>query len=1041
MKYRITLFVVLLTALTFSQSVMAYDFYANAPTGQRLYYNICGSEVTVVHPTNSIDYPYSGYTKPTGNLTIPDSVIFGGTTYLVTSIGERAFKECTGLTSVIIPNSVNTISELAFQMCRGITMVTMPNSITTIGVAAFVDCSHLTTVTIPNSITSICSETFAGCERLTSITIPNSVASIGSHAFSYCTFLASVTISDSVTTIGDYAFFSCNSLSSVTIPHSVTSIGERVFNDCNSLISIIVESNNPIYDSRDSCNAIIETATNKLIVGCMNTTIPNTVTSIGNHAFYYYNNLTIKSLATIAPTLGINSLHSTNSIIVYIPCGSMASYQSVWGYSLNYNEFSDSYTLEVSSNNDTMGTTNITVPPNCVNNAVIVATANYGYHFTQWSDGNTSNPRTITLTQDTSILALFAKNYFSVIGVANDSIKGLVSGSATVEYLDTVTLTATANYGYHFIYWNDYSIENPRNIAATTDITQIAIFVHNQYNLTLQPDTSIHGICNGGGNYNYLSECIISANANYGYHFTQWNDGNTDNPRTITLTQDTSFTAQFKKNQYVITGITLHGERGAVIGSDTVYYLDSVTLTAIANYGYHFDHWNDLNADNPRLIQATQDITYTAYFDYNQYNITLNIDTAIHGMCFGDGNYDYLSNCTITANANYGYHFTQWNDSNTDNPRVIILTQDTSFTARFDKNQYTVDVLPSHTDRGNVTGGGNADYLDSVTLTATANYGYHFDHWSDGSSNNPHTISVTQNVTMTAYFVPNQYALSVASSDTMRGYVLGAGNYDYLSNRIISATANYGYHFTQWNDGDTNTQRIITLTQDTSFIALFSKNQYSLTLQSNDETQGTVSEGGVFEYLDTVEVIAIAYEHHHFVHWSDGNIESPREYVIGGDITLTAFFSIDTHTVSATANDIARGMVETTGTEFAYGTPCTATATAYTGYIFSRWSNGVTANPYTFAVLEDLELTAIFEEEGLQGIDETMGSKIMCHTHLGVLDIVGAIGKEICIITVDGKIIKQIQCAENSMRIDGLSNGIYLIKIGDNHIYKIVITR
>ena len=1038
MKYRINLFVILIMALTVPQSVMAYDFYANAPTGQRLYYSICGSEVSVVHPANSDDFPYGGFGKPSGNLTIPDSVTYGGTTYSVTSIGERAFKECTGLTSIIIPNSVTSIGELAFQLCKGITSVTIPNSITLIGVAAFIDCSHLTSVIIPNSITLIDDEMFAGCEQLTSVTIPHSVTSVGRYAF-FRTALTSVVLSDSVTSIGDYAFFSCNSLSSVAIPNSITSIGERVFNDCNSLASIIVDSNNPIYDSRNSCNAIIESATNKLIAGCMNTTIPNTVTSIGNYAFCFYNNLTIKSLASTAPILGTNSLCNTTT--VYIPCGSMASYWSAWGHSLNYVEFSDSYTLEVSSNDDAMGTTSITTPPNCVNDAVIVATANYGYHFTHWSDGNNSNPRAITLTQDSSVIAMFTKNLFSVIGVANDSIKGLVSGSATVEYLDTVTLTATANYGYHFTYWNDYSTENPRNIAAINDITKTAIFGYNQYNLSVYPVTSTHGTCNGGGNYNYLSECTINANANYGYHFSQWCDGNTDNPRTIILTQDTSFIAQFEKNKYVAYVVASHEERGVVIGSDTVYYLDSVTLTAIANYGYHFDHWNDLNTDNPRQIQITQDLTYTAYFDYNQYNISLNVDTPIHGTCSGNGSYNFRSNCTIIANANYGYHFTQWNDEDTNNPRAIFLIQDTSFTAQFAKNQYTVDAISSHADRGGVTGGCSVDYLDTVILTATANHGYHFDHWSDGSTDNPYTIVVTQDMTMTSYFVPNQYILAVESSDATRGYVSGGGDYDYLNDQIITATANYGYHFTQWNDGDTNPQRIITLTSDTSFIAFFSKNQYTLIVQSNDETQGSVSDGGIFDYLDTATIIASASEHYHFVRWDDGNTNNPREHVIVGDATLTSIFAIDTHAVSVTTNDIARGMVEATSSEFAYGMPCTVTATAYTGYVFSHWSNGITANPYTFAVLEDTELMAFFEEEGTQDIDETMTPQLICHTHLGVLNIAGAMGMEICIIAIDGRIIKQLQCTENSMQIVGLSNGVYLIRIGDNYIQKFVITR
>ncbi len=914
-------------------------------------------------------------------------------------------------------------------------MVTMPNSITSIGIAAFVDCSHLTSVTIPSSVTSICSETFAGCERLTSVTIPNSVASIGSYAFSYCTFLTSVTIPNSVISIGDYAFFSCNSLSSMTIPNSVTSIGERVFNDCNSLISIIVESNNPIYDSRNYCNAIIETATNKLIVGCMNTTIPNTVMSIGNYAFSFYNSLTIKSLALVAPTLGINSLYNTNPITVYIPCGSMASYQSVWGYSINYIEFSDSYTLEVSSNNDTMGAANILVPPNCVNNAVIVATSNYGYHFIQWNDGNVNNPRTITLTQDTSVIALFAKNHFSVMGVANDSTKGFVSGSATVEYLDTVILTASANYGYHFIYWSDYSIENPRDIVATTDITQIAIFVHNQYSLTLQPDTSIHGICNGGGNYNYLSECIISATPNYGYHFTMWNDGDTNNPRVLTLTQDTSFTALFERNYYVISTLPNNPIMGSVDGGDTVLFLDSITMSATPNFGYHFYQWNDNNISNPRTVQVTGNHTYIALFDYNQYTITLNTDTDIHGSVAGDGSYNYMSEQTITALASYGYHFTAWNDGDTNNPRTITLTQDTIFTALFEKNTYTITAISVDTIKGSVIGSTSVEYLDNVTITAIPNYGYHFAAWNDGNTDNPRIIVATRDSVFTASFGYNQYTITLNADTNIHGSVVGSGSYNYMSEQTITATANYGYHFTAWSDGNTNNPRTITLTQDTVFTALFEKNQYTLTLQSDDVVHGSVIGGGEFDYLDTVAIEATAVEHYHFVHWSDGNTDNPRQYVITGNDTIVATFAIDTHHVSVESCNIAFGGVEGSG-DFEYGTPATVSATAYSGYQFFRWSNGDTHNPYTFAVLQDTTLVAIFEAE-TQDINNVIADDVNVYSLDGQIVVETELKDEIGIYDIVGRKVD----GGHKTRFYVPVSGVYLVKIGALPTQKVVVVK
>ena len=138
---------------------------------------------------------------------------------------------------------------------------------------------------ITYNVTSIGYSAFSYSNNLTSVTIPNSVTSIGNDAFSECTGLTSINIPNSVISIGDFAFTDCTGLTTLTIPGSVTSIGSAAFIFCSSLASICVENGNPNYDSRDNCNAIIETATEAMIAGCKNTVIPNSVTSIGDYAF------------------------------------------------------------------------------------------------------------------------------------------------------------------------------------------------------------------------------------------------------------------------------------------------------------------------------------------------------------------------------------------------------------------------------------------------------------------------------------------------------------------------------------------------------------------------------------------------------------------------------------------------------------------------------------------------------------------------------------------------------------------------------------
>ena len=336
MKQKIILTLLLLFAAI---SASAYDLEVDG-----IYYNINGNEASVTYKTTS----YNSYS---GDVTIPSSVVYDGTTYPVTSIGEKAFKDCGSLTNVIIPGSVTSIGGAAFDFCRGLTSVTIPNSVTTIGRDAFEFCTGMTSVTIPNSVTSIgrgafyrCEVLesviipgsvtiiddymFEGCYGLTSVSIPNSVTAIGDYAFQSCSSLPSVTIPNSVTTIGLRAFMWCSSLPSITIPNSVTSIGmyafarchglkatvvipssvtsigEGLFQGCYNLPNIIVDSDNPVYDSRNDCNAIIETSNNTLIQGCMSTVIPSSVTSIGTGAFSGCTGLPSVTLSNEVTTIG-----------------------------------------------------------------------------------------------------------------------------------------------------------------------------------------------------------------------------------------------------------------------------------------------------------------------------------------------------------------------------------------------------------------------------------------------------------------------------------------------------------------------------------------------------------------------------------------------------------------------------------------------------------------------------------------------------------------------------------------------------------------
>ena len=164
------------------------------------------------------------------------------------------------------------------------------------------------------SVTSLGDQCFWACSGLTSITIPNSVTSLGIFCFYDCSGLTSITIPNSVTSLGDECFWKCSSLTSITIPNSVTSLGSYCFRGCSSLERIEVDAANPVYDSRENCNAIIHSSTNELVVGCKNSKIPNSVTSLGDWCFRGCSSWTSITIPNSVTSLGYTCFGGCSSL-------------------------------------------------------------------------------------------------------------------------------------------------------------------------------------------------------------------------------------------------------------------------------------------------------------------------------------------------------------------------------------------------------------------------------------------------------------------------------------------------------------------------------------------------------------------------------------------------------------------------------------------------------------------------------------------------------------------------------------------------------
>ncbi len=593
------------------------------------------------------------------------------------------------------------------------------------------------------------------------------------------------------------------------------------------------------------------------------------------------------------------------------------------------------------------------------------------------------------------------------------------------------------------------------------------------YTITaVSADTSM-GTVTGGGTYYAGTTATLVATPNSGYVFVQWQDGNTDNPRSVVVNGNATYTATFEfvevddcvvEIPYVNNFNSVDSldcwsvydpnEDATSDGFNRWYLFNGVGVGGTSAFGIANTTGSGYQGDYLISPNVTGAGDYVVTFKVRTYSpATLYYEVYAYGVDTV-GVYDSIADTNFTLRT---YNFSL-GEGDTTSIVFVYLTTGGSYlilddfsimaqSAPLPPTQYTVTVLSNNDAWGSVTGGGTYDSAATATLEAVPASGYRFAHWNDGVVTNPRSVTVTSNITYVATFelIPaTQYTVTVLSADTTMGTVSGSGTYGEGDNAVITATAKEGYHFTQWNDGNTQSMRSVTVTADITYIANFeanAANQYTLTVVSNNPVWGTVTGGGAYTAGSTALLTATPNEGYHFVEWNDGDTNATRTVTVNGNASYIATFAvtIQQYTLTVLSANEAMGTVTGGGT-YNEGSIVTITARSNAGYRFVQWSDGDTNASRTLTVTADATYVATFEVDVT--IDDVAELNLMLYPNPATdhVTLTGlAVGLRVTLIDAAGRQQGSWTATGEQMTLDvsSLASGQYFLRISGMGVYKV----